>query len=144
MLIVVNLLVSRFRGAPAGDDPFHGDTLEWSVSSPPPAYNYAVIPTVSSPYPMWDEEDRKRDRDRLERGEGLLDAGHLTPASTVQDAVEDEILSMPPYSVWPPVTALTLAGIFAMLLMGHYWIAVGFLAAGALAVFGWHHRELAL
>ena len=60
VLIVLNLLVSRFRGPAAGNDPFGGDTLEWSVSSPPPPYNYAVIPTVTSAYPMWDEEDRKR------------------------------------------------------------------------------------
>jgi cytochrome c oxidase subunit I+III len=140
VLIVVNLLVSRFRGPVAGEDPFEGDTLEWSVSSPPPAYNFAVIPTISSPYPMWDKEDRKADRERLERGEGLLDAGHLTPATTVQDAVPDEILSMPPYSVWPIVTAFTLSGVFAMLLMAHYFIALAFVVAGALAVFGWHHR----
>ena len=59
LLILANLLVSYFRGAPAGNDPFGGDTLEWSTSSPPPPYNYAVIPTVTSPYPMWDEADRK-------------------------------------------------------------------------------------
>ena len=27
-------------------DPFNGRTLEWSTSSPPPPYNFAVIPTV--------------------------------------------------------------------------------------------------
>jgi cytochrome c oxidase subunit 1/cytochrome c oxidase subunit I+III len=140
ILIVVNLFVSFFRGAPAGDDPFGGDTLEWSISSPPPAYNYAVIPQVSSPYPMWDEDDRKEDRRRLERGEGLLASGHLTPGTTVQDAEDDEILSMPSSSPWPPVLALTIAGIFAMLLMGHYWIAVGFLALGGLSLMGWHHK----
>ena len=72
---------------------------------------------------MWDKEDRKADSRRLDRGEGLLERGHETPATTVQDAELDEILEMPPYSVWPPVTALTLAGVFAMLLMRHYWIA---------------------
>jgi heme/copper-type cytochrome/quinol oxidase subunit 1 len=140
VLIVLNLLISRYRGPVAGDNPFGGDTLEWSIGSPPPAYNYAVIPTVTSAYPMWDEEDRQLDRERLERGEGLLEQGHLTPATTVQDAELDEILSMPPHSAWPPVLALTLAGVFAMLLMAHYWIAVGFLAAGGLALLGWHSK----
>ncbi|GAN53887.1 cytochrome o ubiquinol oxidase subunit I [Tanticharoenia sakaeratensis] len=27
-------------------DPWNGRTLEWSISSPPPAYNFAVVPTV--------------------------------------------------------------------------------------------------
>ncbi len=144
VLIVVNLFVSRFRGPLAGNDPFGGDTLEWSVSSPPPAYNYAVIPTVSSAYPMWDEDDRKADSRRLDRGEGLLERGHQTPATTVQDAQLDEILEMPPYSAWPPVTALMLAGVFAMLLMHHYWIAVGFGAAGGMALLAWHRNGVAV
>jgi cytochrome c oxidase subunit 1/cytochrome c oxidase subunit I+III len=142
LLIVINLAVSLRKGEPAGNDPFEGDTLEWSTSSPPPPYNYAVIPTVRSPYPMWDKEDRERDSGRLARGEGLLDQGHETPATTVQDAEPDEILSMPPHSIWPPVSALTLAGIFAMLLLHHYFIAAGFAAAGALTLMGWHRKEV--
>ncbi len=141
VLIVANLFISRFKGAPAGNDPFGGDTLEWSTTSPPPAYNYPVIPTVSSPYAMWDEDDRKRDSARLDRGEGLLELGHETPATTVQDAAIDEILSMPSHSLWPPVAALMLTGIFAMLLMAHYWIALGFLAVGGMSLIGWHHKE---
>jgi cytochrome c oxidase subunit I len=141
VLIVVNLAISLRRGEPAPENPFGGDTLEWSTSSPPPAFNYAVIPTVSSPYPNWDEEDRKRDRERLERGDGLLDRGHETPATTAQDAQADEILSMPSNSAWPPVTALTLSGMFAMLLLGHYWIAAGFGALVGLTVVGWHLKQ---
>jgi cytochrome c oxidase subunit 1/cytochrome c oxidase subunit I+III len=141
LLIVANLTYSRFKGPAAGNDPFGGDTLEWSTSSPPPPYNYAVIPTVSSPYAMWDEEDRERDNRRLERGEGLLALGHETPASTAQDADWDEILSMPPHSPYPFVAALMLAGVFAMLLLQHYWIALGFLAAGGIVLFRWHYRQ---
>jgi cytochrome c oxidase subunit I+III len=142
LLIVLNLLVSLRKGVPAGNDPWGGDTLEWSTTSPPPPYNYPVIPTVTSPYAMYDTEDRERDSQRLERGEGLLDRGHETPASTVQDAEYDEILSMPPHSIWPPVSALTLAGVFAMLLLHHYFIAAGFAAAGALTLLAWHRKEV--
>ncbi len=141
VLIVANLFISRFRGAVAGNDPFGGDTLEWSTTSPPPPYNYPVIPTVTSPYASWDTEDREFDNQRLDRGEGLLELGHETPATTAEDAILDEILTMPSHSIWPPVSALTLAGVFAMLLMAHYWIAVGFLVAGGLTLIGWHYKE---
>jgi hypothetical protein len=47
---------------------------------------------------------------------------------------------MPSHSIWPPVTALTMAGVFAMLLLQHYFIALGFAAAGALVLIGWHHK----
>jgi cytochrome c oxidase subunit 1/cytochrome c oxidase subunit I+III len=142
VLIIVNLALSLRRGTPVGNDPWEAETLEWSTTSPPPPYNYPVIPTITSPYPMWDERDRERDNERLERGEGLLGLGHETPASTLQDADWDEILSMPPHSIWPPLLALMLAGVFAMLLLHHYFIAAGFAAAGALTLVRWHHREI--
>ncbi|HEY4831238.1 MAG TPA: cbb3-type cytochrome c oxidase subunit I [Waddliaceae bacterium] len=35
-------------------DPWNGRTLEWSTSSPPPFYNFAMIPTITSREPFWD------------------------------------------------------------------------------------------
>lgn len=37
----------------SGGDPWHGRTLEWSIPSPPPIYNFAVIPTVDQIDPLW-------------------------------------------------------------------------------------------
>ena len=51
---VVNFLWSYFKGKPAGDDPWDAWTLEWSTSSPPPDYNFAMIPVVRSRRPLWD------------------------------------------------------------------------------------------
>jgi cytochrome o ubiquinol oxidase subunit 1 len=36
-----------------GGDPWNGRTLEWSVPSPPPIYNFATIPTVYGRDPLW-------------------------------------------------------------------------------------------
>jgi cytochrome c oxidase subunit 1/cytochrome c oxidase subunit I+III len=142
LMIIGNLAWSFFRGPASGNDPWAGDTLEWSTTSPPPPYNYPVIPTVTSPYPMWDKEDRELDSRRLERGEGILALGHETVATSVQDAEWDEILSMPPHSIWPFLFGLAMPGMFAMLLLSHYWIALGFLVAGGLIGLGWHHKEV--
>jgi cytochrome o ubiquinol oxidase subunit 1 len=35
-------------------DPWNGRTLEWSVPSPAPFYNFAVIPTVHERDPFWE------------------------------------------------------------------------------------------
>jgi cytochrome o ubiquinol oxidase subunit 1 len=35
-------------------DPWNGRTLEWSVPSPAPFYNFAVIPTVTTRDPFWE------------------------------------------------------------------------------------------
>jgi cytochrome o ubiquinol oxidase subunit 1 len=42
-----------------GNDPWNGRTLEWSISSPPPEYNYAVIPTVTSRDEFWEAKKKK-------------------------------------------------------------------------------------
>jgi heme/copper-type cytochrome/quinol oxidase subunit 1 len=141
VLVAANLAVSLRRGAPAGDDPWGGDTLEWATSSPPPPYNYAVIPKVTSAYAMWDRDDRAEDARRLDRGELVLEAGHETPASTVLDAEWDEVLRMPPSSWAPLLLAAAVTGIFAMLLLGHVITAGAFLAAAALVLLRWHSVE---
>jgi len=56
LVFVGNLIFSYFKGPKAGNDPWDAWTLEWSVSSPPPAYNFAAIPTVASRRPLWDQK----------------------------------------------------------------------------------------
>src|ERR1700730_9513215 len=54
LVFLGNLLWSYFRGKAAGSDPWDAWTLEWLTSSPPPVYNFAVIPAVKSRRPLWD------------------------------------------------------------------------------------------
>jgi cytochrome c oxidase subunit 1 len=54
LIFLYNFFISLRKGEVAGDDPWDGQTLEWTTSSPPPAYNFAVIPTVHGRRPNWD------------------------------------------------------------------------------------------
>ena len=48
---------ATMRKAPTNEqDPWDGFTLEWTTSSPPPDYNFALIPAVKSRRPLWDEK----------------------------------------------------------------------------------------
>src|SRR5438105_7143433 len=141
LLIFANLLWSRLHGPVSGSDPFFGGTLEWTTTSPPPHYNFAVIPKVTSPYPNWDSDDRAGDRPRLELGDLTLEAGHETPASTVVDGLLDEVLEMPSESVWPITLALCVTLVFVMLLFAHFAIAGLLSCLSLLSLAGWHAQE---
>jgi cytochrome c oxidase subunit I len=67
LIFVYNLIHAYFRGAIAGPDPWDAWTLEWSTTSPPPGYNFAVEPQVGSRRPLWDlkhPEDPDSDYER--------------------------------------------------------------------------------
>jgi cytochrome c oxidase subunit I len=49
-----NVFSSLRGGAPAGDDPWEGNTLEWATSSPPPPYNFDHLPEIRSERPVFD------------------------------------------------------------------------------------------
>jgi cytochrome c oxidase subunit I+III len=132
LMVVANLLVSRFRGPVAGADPFDGATLEWATTSPPPAYNFATIPRVTSPYPLW---DGRSDSDVV------LAAGHETPSTTVLDGEWDDVLDMPSDSAWPILVALATAAIFTMLLLDHVVTAAVFAGVALSLVGAWLWQE---
>jgi len=139
LVFVLDVLRGLRRGPPAGANPWDAATLEWSVPSPPPAYNFAVIPIIASRHPLWEG--------RIEGVEGrscvhegpLLHRGRETIGSTMLDAIPNVVLVMPGDSLTPLFTALTLALAFVGLLIHSVLVAaLGTIALGvALAAWLW-------
>jgi cytochrome c oxidase subunit I+III len=141
LVCVGNLVVSYLRGLPSGPDPWLGPTLEWATSSPPPEYNFAVIPTVTSAYPNWDPEDREEDVRKLADGVMVLEEGHEQPVVTTADGNFSEVIEMPHSSPWPPALGLCLGLVFTFLVLEKFFVAGIFGALCLLSLVGWHSKE---
>jgi cytochrome c oxidase subunit I len=142
LLLLINIAVSLKRGKPAGADPWAAPTLEWSVPSPPPPYNFAVIPSVASRHPLWEGQlDESPARSSLDEGL-LLDQGRETIATTPLDGEPDLILQMPGDTLAPFALALGMAVLFAAALPHMWWlVAVGaVICAVSLVVWFWPRR----
>jgi cytochrome o ubiquinol oxidase subunit 1 len=118
-LQVAQLIVSIRRRQALRDetgDPWNGRSLEWATASPPPAFNFAVLPNVHGEEAYWGMKQRARDQHRREE------------VPTYEDI---EIPRNSPTGVICAFFA-TVAG-FA--LIWHIWWAAGLGALGAFATF---------
>jgi cytochrome c oxidase subunit I len=136
-LFIINVVWSLLRGEEAGPNPWDGPTLEWATPSPPPPYNFAVIPLVGSRHPLWEDRlDEGTTRSQLARGP-VLDAGRDTFGTTPLDAEPDEILRMPRDTMWPFLLSLSILVICYGLLFGLAWLGIVGAVALFIAVAGW-------
>jgi cytochrome c oxidase subunit I len=144
LLLLVNIARSLRGGAEAGPDPWGGPTLEWAISSPPPPYNFAVIPTIASRHPLWEEAlDEEEVRSSIHRGM-LLAHGKEALATTPMDAQPERIVEMPEDRIAPFALALgMLVLLFGLLHQGPWLTVLGALfVAAALLAWLWPRRKL--
>ncbi|HEY4218210.1 MAG TPA: cytochrome c oxidase subunit I [Gemmatimonadaceae bacterium] len=115
LLFIINVIWSLRAGAPAGDNPWGASSLEWSTTSPPPEYNFDVIPVVRSREPLWDAPSPSPEASIPDYR--VLDTGRRTLGTTVLDGQPQEVLRMPGDSLWPLAIALALAAMFTAVLL---------------------------
>ncbi|MFD1612476.1 cytochrome c oxidase subunit I [Sphingomonas tabacisoli] len=106
LLFVLNVVLSWSRGVHAGPNPWGGASLEWATTSPPPPYNFAHIPIVSSRTPLWDAEGA------LPVASGLKVDERETVLTTVIDAEPDIREPAPGPTIWPFVSAIFTTALF--------------------------------
>jgi cytochrome c oxidase subunit 1 len=102
ILFIVNVYFSLRRGEISPSDPWDGRTLEWSIPSPPPEYNFAHIPVVQSRDDFWRQK-------YVETGDGQVKS---LPAGVSDEHSDEngEHIHMPGLSYFPIVTAAGLLG----------------------------------
>jgi cytochrome c oxidase subunit I len=102
-----NLWRSWRSGARASSNPWGAPTLEWTIPSPPPDYNFAEIPLVRSRYPLWN----------MKAGETLV---HETTYEEEKDRVVPTSrqlgIVMPNPSILPLVVSIFIVVMFAGLM----------------------------
>jgi cytochrome c oxidase subunit I+III len=106
LIFVANAFLSARRGALAGADPWGGSTLEWTIPSPPPPYNFDFTPVVEDLTPGWSRAGRAKVADGL-----ALDRRELLMTSPVE-AVPDSRQKSPTPSIWPLAAALATSAMF--------------------------------
>jgi cytochrome c oxidase subunit I len=144
LLFVINVWRSARHGRQASPNPWDAASLEWATPSPPPAYNFAVIPTIASRYPLW--EDRlvgHEGSSSTERG-FLLDHGRETIGTSALDATPDVILRMPGDSPSPLLLSIALAVLFAAMLVHSWWLFGVAVFASVVATVAWLWPEAVL
>ena len=113
LIFVVNIIFSAVKRVPAGNDPWDGRSLEWSIPSPPPSYNFAQTPVVEARDDWWHHKYTEDSEGRLVH----LPAGGSddeTPSATIARANEHETeadghgIHMPSPSFYPLMVAAGL------------------------------------
>ena len=126
LLLLVNVARSLRGGAAAGPNPWDAPTLEWSVPSPPPPYNFVSIPIIASRHPLWEDRLNETDERSILGSDVLLDEGKETLAVTALDAEPDAIMTMPGDSLLPVILALGMSVVFGGMLVVNWWaVSVG-------------------
>jgi cytochrome o ubiquinol oxidase subunit I len=121
---VVQLFISIKRRSELRDetgDPWDGRSMEWATSSPPPAFNFAVLPQVKGEEAYWAIKQRAREQARL------------------RDEPDYQLIEMPRNSPTGFVCAF-FATLIGFALIWHIWwmVALGVVGAWAtFVVFAW-------
>jgi cytochrome c oxidase subunit 1 len=116
LVFLYNALVVTPKSAPAPADPWDGRTLEWSVPSPPPEYNFAEVPTVHSLDDYWHRKYTEDEEGHLVRLPGYE---QVRAASDTNVAREGQHVHMPSPSYFPIMAAAGLLVVAYGMIFGH-------------------------
>ena len=133
LVFIFNVVLSLRRKDRAGPDPWDGRTLEWAIPSPPPAYNFAEIPTVRARDAFWHS---KYVEDETGRPVPIVGGGAQEAEEEEQAEGGGHGIHMPSPSFFPLIAAIGLPIIATGLIYDAAIVAVG-VAVLVVGIYGW-------
>jgi cytochrome c oxidase subunit 1 len=127
-VFLVNLILSLIRGDKSGDDPWDARTLEWSLPSPVPHYNFAEIPQVHARDEFW---HRKYTEDEAGRAIPVIAGG-----SDGGEEHDGHGIHMPSPSYFPLIASSGFPFIATGLIYDYALVPVG-AALLVVGLYGW-------
>jgi heme/copper-type cytochrome/quinol oxidase subunit 1 len=129
LVFIVNVLYSAFYGTDADADPWGGATLEWATPTPPPAYNFEILPYVTSPTPLWEAPRLPAPEESgVYSGTPPYDPSdpyqHETLSTSLLDATPQALVHLPQHSLIPFIMAVTLLLLFIGVLLSVWWLSI--------------------
>ena len=133
LIFLHNVFSALRKGARAGKDPWDGRTLEWTIPSPPPHYNFVTIPEIHSREPAW---DMKYGHDS--EGSMPIERPDAPGAQLYNEAEEEDHpeIHMPSPSYWPIVVAAGFGIAGALFIVGPWYSSIGLVIA-MLGLYSW-------
>ena len=119
LVFLVNVFRSMRVEEIAGNNPWGDAGLEWSMSSPPPPYNFLHVPTVSGRDPLWEDPP---DQPVVV---GLRDDIRETLVTHSLDADPQHKDEDPGPSIWPFLSALTVSAAFVGSIFTPWAVPIG-------------------
>jgi cytochrome c oxidase subunit 1 len=120
LVFIYNVIRTRAAGTPAGNDPWGGATLEWAIPSPPPVYNFTVIPRIEGRLPLW--HTRRH------------------PPLPPLPATPPEPIHVPGGSWWPMLTAFGLPVLATAAISHQLWLAFVGVAIVVAGIYLWAYE----
>ncbi|HEY4758356.1 MAG TPA: cytochrome c oxidase subunit I, partial [Chthoniobacterales bacterium] len=102
LVFVMNVASALRRGVFADANPWLAPSLEWATTSPPPAYNFYNLPSVSDAEPLWHSPEEKS------VVVGLSTEKRELLNTTIIDAVPEHRYELATDSIWPLALAIVV------------------------------------
>jgi cytochrome c oxidase subunit I len=137
LVFLANVWISHRNRQPAPADPWDGRTLEWTIPSPTPVYNFATTPVVHAVDDFWHRKYTEDDQGRLQRipktDEELAEARRLEDEA----AANAGSIHLPSPSFYPLIVSVGLPIIAYGMIYKTYLVAIVGGIVMLMGFYGW-------